>query len=217
MTTTTLTRRAALGALASISAVGAAGAALAASPVPEAADTRPTPPAATPDAALMAAINADRLAVAELGYARAAVQEIKPGNHRLEERPSVTLRRGGGGKERAYSYVHIRTHYARVGKYTFPTPDQAILDLECDQLCSELRRLRRAYFAAERASGLRDAYARLGAAADRIATTRAAVLATPCRSAADAAAKGRHLLSVVDLTSYEDVFAAWKSTIPDAA
>ena len=92
-----------------------------------------------------------------------------------------------------------------------------MLDHECDQLCSELRRLRRAFFAAERASGLTAAYDRSGAALDRIATTRAAVLATPCRSAADVAAKGRHLLAVVDLTDYPEVLAAWKATIPAAA
>jgi len=211
-----ITRRAALGAIASISAAGSA---LTASPVLDVVDPLQAPPAATPAAALMAAIEDDRAAVAELDKARAAVNMIIRRHPELDmgHRPHVILRRGLGAKERAWSYQHIRTHYARVGKYTFPAPDQAMLDLECDQLCSELRRLRRAYFAVERASGLKDAYARLGAAADRIATTRAAVLATPCRSAADAAAKGRHLLSVVDLTSYEDVLAAWKSTIPDAA
>lgn len=61
-----LTRRAALGALASISAVGAAGAALAASPVPEAADTRPTPPAAAHEAAALDRIHILAAEIAEL-------------------------------------------------------------------------------------------------------------------------------------------------------
>lgn len=168
-----------------------------------------------PAASLVAAIQADREAVAAVKAARERLFALYAEYPEFDDLPHVLLKWGCiGAPEKAFSYIHIRAHVRRTGKYGFPRIEQAELDARQAELIRELRRNRRAYFAGQRRVGITAAQEAVSACWERIEVTRSAVLSHPCASMADIVAKGRHLIEVVDRGDHDAMIEAWGSILP---